>query len=56
MHDHARVMATYSRENPSFTTVTGARYTGERHVTGNYVHLWDGFQGPLARSLADARR
>ena len=44
--DEARVMATYSRENPVFEDVaSGARYTGEEIVDENYRHLWDGFPG-----------
>jgi steroid delta-isomerase-like uncharacterized protein len=45
-HDHDRVMATYSRQNPVFEDVpTGKRYTGEDIVNENYRHLWDGFPG-----------
>jgi steroid delta-isomerase-like uncharacterized protein len=51
VHDHARVMATYSRDNPVFEDVpSGARYTGDDIVTDNYVHLWDGFPG-LTREI-----
>jgi steroid delta-isomerase-like uncharacterized protein len=51
VHDHARVMATYSRENPVFHDVpSGVRHTGDEIVTGNYVHLWDGFPG-LTREI-----
>ncbi len=42
--DPARVLATYSLNNPVFEDVpTGARYGGGEEIIGNYRHLWDGF-------------
>ena len=51
-NDPARVIATYSRNNPIFEDVpSGARYEGGDQIVGNYRHLWDGFPG-LAREIS----
>ena len=43
-NDPARVVATYSRNDPVFEDVpSGARYVGGENIVGNYRHLWDGF-------------
>lgn len=50
VHDHARVLATYSRESPVFEDVpAGARYVGGDEIVNNYRHLWDGFPGLVRR-------
>ena len=50
-NDPARVVATYSRNNPVFEDVpSGARFLGGGQIVGNYRHLWDGFPG-LTREI-----
>jgi steroid delta-isomerase-like uncharacterized protein len=50
-NDPARVLATYSRDNPVFEDVPGGvRYVGPDEIVGNYRHLWDGFPG-LTREI-----
>jgi len=50
-NDPARVVATYSRNDPVFEDVPGgARYAGGDQIVGNYRHLWDGFPG-LTREI-----
>ena len=45
-NDPARVVATYSRNDPVFEDIpSGARFVGGNEIVGNYRHLWDGFPG-----------
>jgi steroid delta-isomerase-like uncharacterized protein len=50
VHDHDRVLATYSTDEPVFEDVpAGVRYVGGKEIVGNYRHLWDGFPGLVRR-------